>query len=272
MSLSTALWGYATLLVSTLAAAQEATPAAAPVAPVAQPAAAPTTPEAAPVPVAQPPVVQYQTPQGAPPPPQGYLYVQPNGVYEPPAAKAGDHLHDGFYLRLAIGFGYLSNTINLGASSGFDTELKVTGTTLAMEVLLGGAVIPGLILGAGIWADPLLSPKFEVGGASGSINDNQSVQLSRLGLFVDIYPDPKSGFHVQGNVGLAAFSITNKSTDETLANAKGLGLGGAVGYEWWVSQQWGAGVMARFTYSSLSADGESHRVIYPSILISFTFN
>lgn len=132
--------------------------------------------------------------------------------------------------------------------------------------------MPGFVLGAGIWADPMLSPQLEYGGMSETVSNENSVQLSRLGLFTDIYPDPKGGFHLQGNVGLAAFSVTNKDTNDALANAKGVGLGGAVGYEWWISQQWGAGVMARFTYASLSADDESHTVLYPSILSTFTFN
>ena len=118
---------------------------------------------------------------------------------------------------------------------------------------------------------PLIDPSVEFAGQSVSV-DSARVQLSRLGPFVDFYPDPKGGLHLLGAVTLTAFSLTDTDTDETLANARGPGFAAGVGYEWWIGEQWSAGVMARFIYASLSADSESHSLIAPGLIATFTMH
>ncbi|MGC4067978.1 MAG: hypothetical protein QM784_25680 [Polyangiaceae bacterium] len=70
------------------------------------------------------------------------------------------HYHDGFYLRLALGGGYVHNSIsNDNAGS-----MKVYGATIPLEILIGGSPMTGLAVGFGITANPMSKPKTEFEG------------------------------------------------------------------------------------------------------------
>jgi len=53
-------------------------------------------------------------------------------------------------------------------------------------------------------------------------------------------------------------------------------LGG--GYEWWVGEQWGIGVLGRLTYASLTWTSDSntietrHGVVVPAVLFTATYH
>jgi hypothetical protein len=232
-------------------------------APAAQPA--PMPPPAGYPPATAPP----GQPQYAEPPPP---YGQPYPYEPPPPPLLQDptaHLHDGFYLRLSIGGGYLTNTIDTDTGLG---ELTVKGSTLPIEIMLGGSPTPGFALGVGLWVDPLLDPEVESDVATAAIGDEYTVQFNRFGMFGDWYPDPTEGLHLVGVLAYAAFSVNDEVDSELVANAKGISIGLGVGYEWWIGKQWSAGVLGRFAYASLSADEESHKLLSPSIVATFTLH
>ena len=202
----------------------------------------------------------------------GY-YPPPPGYEEPPLPERdpGIHLHDGFFLRMSIGGGWLKNKIT-GEIAGYDLELTVSSGTVPIEILIGGSPVPGFVIGGGLWADPLLSPKVESDYFDDAELEDTSTQFSRLGLFFDYYPIPQDGLNLQLSVAYAAFSVRDDTTDRLLANAKGVSVGGGVGYEWWIGNQWSAGVMGRFDYASLKAHSEQHSLVYPAVVMTFTYH
>ena len=71
-----------------------------------------------------------------------------------PTEREGVHTHDGFYLRIATGFGGYSESIT---AEDADRSTQVTGMASVSELTFGGAVRPGLILGGGFFTSSVLS-------------------------------------------------------------------------------------------------------------------
>jgi hypothetical protein len=178
------------------------------------------------------------------------------------------HYHDGFYLRLALGGGYVHNSIsNDNAGS-----MKVYGATIPLEILIGGSPAAGLAVGFGITANPMSKPKTEFEGQTMSVSSDYRVQYSRLGPFVDYYPNPSGNLHLLGSINYGGFTIVEDSTDRTVANAKGLALTAGVGYGLWVSSEWSIGILGQLSYAMLWAPNESHQVFAPTLMAEFTYH
>jgi hypothetical protein len=190
------------------------------------------------------------------------------------------HHHDGLYLRLATGFGTQTQTI---AMEGHDPGVTVSGVSTVGELAIGYAVWPGRILGLGSYSGSLVvssrrldidqpMPPAEV------LNDVRDFNV--FGPFYDHYFDPHGGLHIQGAVGVATVRGVGLSEvrldPEHVVIGAGLVLG--LGYEWWVSDQWGFGLLARVALASTTSDDQDgvhwqHAVAAsPAILFTATYN
>ena len=220
-------------------------------------------------------------------------YAQPQQGYPPPgyapaAQDAGVQYHDGFYLRLGFGVGFLGVTLKPEDDDIGDVEVKMNATAPAIEIALGGTPTPGLVIGGAISGLTVSEPEYEIesGGQTekGDAEDT-TVTQSNIGVFIDYYFDPEGGFHAQGLLGLGVLQATydgDSDTDDWTATGPMVALG--LGYEGWVGDQWGLGGLARLTVASLSSDesppidGEAHEidtkatVITPAILFTATFH
>ncbi len=112
----------------------------------------------------------------------------------PPCAEPpGSHVHDGFYFRLAEGYGYTTITGN-----GAFGQTSVSGGGSATSLLFGGTPVRGFVVGGGL----------HVTTATGSLNGGPlssstvSGEELTLGPFVDWYPDARDGWHVGLLAGL----------------------------------------------------------------------
>ena len=179
--------------------------------------------------------------QVAPPPPSYAPSDAPRSdpTRGDPTKKAGYQTHDGGYIRLGIGGGGIFGNVKTPSS---DTSVSAGG--VALELAFGGTPFPGLAIGGGIYG---LST---TGQASVSQNGQTATidraTVSMLGLFVDWYPNPKDGWHIQGAVGPTAVRFS--SGNELSGTGFGAMFGG--GYEWFVSEQWSLGILARVQYAS----------------------
>lgn len=213
---------------ATPAATLAATPAAAAsVQPAAQPTA--TAPES------RTPIIQLSA--QAPPP-------------APPVART-DKRHDGFYTRLCLGFGSQSVTIDPGESL---PNSKASAGTLDIELLIGGAPSPGIVVGGALLIDSMPSTTFN----TDSYSAKSSMALLTIGPFIDGYPNPRGGFHLGGTIGLSSARLANDPVFPT-NKATGFGLAVWLGYDWWVADQWSVGGLlqlsgARTTGHENSAD------------------
>ena len=196
-------------------------------------------------------------------------------------ATHGARTHDGFYFRVANGFGALDERL-----SSVDDSSRVAGRNRGIvnlaELAFGGTVAPGWVVGGGIYAADLLASTFRgQGNPTPSELDPGLRNLGLLAPFVDVYLNPRGGFHVQGALGLATLTprvFGHAATEQSEYLALGVGLMLGAGYEVWVSDEWSLGVLSRTTLSVLEgSDGQDelfrHVVVTsPGLLVSLTFH
>jgi hypothetical protein len=104
--------------------------------------------------------------------------------------------------------------------------------TVALELMLGGTPMPGVTVGGGLHVD-----------SAWSVNANRRSfsNLLFVGPFVDIFPDPRGGFHVGGMLGGAALVHDNPDLDPV--TYRGFGASLWLGYDLWIAEQWSLGAM-----------------------------
>lgn len=209
-----------------------------------------TAPAPAPAPAAAPP------PAAAPA--AAVVYPQPPPV-DPQselATNKGARLHDGFYFRAGLGMAGLvgSSTFYVDdVSSGVDGE--ASGVAVASELAFGGSPMPGLVVGGGLYGASVPTTTYTLNGTD---FEGDTSAYTLVAAFVDAYPNPRQGFHLQAGIGMSAVSLSSggEAFDEDYAGI-GWGLMGGVGYEGFVGDQWSLGGVARVLYVNASLDPAS---------------
>jgi hypothetical protein len=190
----------------------------------------------------------------------------------------GVHLHDGFYLRLGMGFGSYSEAIR---QEDADKQTTVSGIASVSEFALGGAVRPGLVFGGGVWTSTILASARTIRGnpPPGEVIDGRG-DFQLVGPFFDYYPDPRGGLHMQGAIGIA--NVRGLSVDSVNFDKDSISVGGGVmfgvGYDWWVSNEWSVGVLGRLAVGVTGQEDKAGVRWYhavggtPSVLFTGTYN
>jgi hypothetical protein len=177
---------------------------------------------------------------------------------------------------LSIGVGYLWNHVEGKNNS---AKFTVRGSILPVEVLVGGALFPGFVMGGGLWLNPGVQFRYVADGETKDLESDYDLMLAQFGPFLDYYPDPQQGLHFLGAVTINEFSLKNQDSYDSTSDgftANGLGFTVGVGQEFWIGKQWSAGVMGKFTYAKLSRTDAGlsydHEILLPSLLATFTLN
>jgi hypothetical protein len=234
-------------------------------------AAAQDAPQPAPAPPpdgwSAPPPAGYPAPSayGNPPPPPAYGYPPPR--YAAPALPPGYHQHDGVYVRLQLGVGYLQLKTS---TDGDDVAAKGAGANF--EIAVGGAVAPNFILyGAFLIADSS-SPTITLNGMSIG-NANGSLDVVGFGGGAAYYFPDINAF-VLGSIYAARIESSDSSGDTVETSDLGWVLEGQVGKEWWVSSDWGLGVAGQVVGGRINAQGGSptYSALSFGLLFSATYN
>lgn len=186
-------------------------------------------------------------------------------VLLPGVAAAAPETHDGFYLQLDLGFGYLSSSAEIGAQT-----ITYSGATVPSALLMGGTVGP-VVIGGGLFTDYAFSPSASVEGGQSIPLDDVSLTLIGIGVFADIYPDPNKGLHFQPFIGWGGLEAS-VSGNAGGSDPTGLVLAVGAGYDWFVSDNWSIGVMGRFGYAPLKLNDTSYSTIAPAVLGTFTYH
>lgn len=176
-------------------------------------------------------------------------------------------IHDGLYLRAALGGGGLTDNFHgpLGWVSG-----SASGPSGAGELAIGFALRRGLAIGGMLTVDWVANPVVEVEGVTVS-NDVAVGALTMLGPFLDWYTNPDRGFHLQAFVGGARITMEDSSGTRSDPSLDPVGAGLAIGAGWELrlGRKWGLGVLGRLTGAQLSQNGR-HSVFAASLLVSLT--
>lgn len=149
------------------------------------------------------------------------------------------YVHDGFFLRLAPGFGWNSTSESFGGNS-----LKMSGVSGLFNFALGGAVTQDLILQLDVSGVSTSNPKVKLNGVEQSNVSTAATSLVGLGMTYYM----SSNLYVTGAVGMAESS--NKAGGTTYKTDKGYGVNVIIGKEWWVSDNWGLGLAGQFLYTN----------------------
>lgn len=207
-------------------------------------------------------------------------------------SQAAPHARDGFYLQLTTGLGLPHSAITADEDNTRSTDHYAdtqSGVSIGGSLLLGVPLRPGLALGVGgVFA--LFAPGNPRPTKNGQPYSQVDVKqpafqtMSMVGPFVDIYPSPALGWHVQALVGYAQVPFAQITPNPFFnGSPSGIGLMAGVGHDWWISEHWSAGLLARLTYANMKLaqtpydDGigsvsEHNTLVSPSLEASFTFH
>jgi hypothetical protein len=156
-----------------------------------------------------------------------------------------------------------------------------TGAGLAFDISVGGAIRPGLIVAGSIHGGSYSGPTFKPTSGNEMTNNDVTLTVAVLSLLVDYYPNPQAGLYFGGDIGFGTAGLRNSRTNQDSTNdPTGLAAGLHLGYEWWLSENWSAGLMAQLSYLNLTREDTFSGVttkfalkgLQPTLTASFTFN
>jgi hypothetical protein len=202
--------------------------------------------------------------------------------------RADPRARDGFYVQLTTGLGlpHFAITADDPASGPSDHyATSVSGPSIGGSLLLGMPFRPGIVLGVGGLVAMAATgyPDVTRNGQPWSLVDVKQGAFQFMamgGPFVDIYPSPTLGWHVQALVGYTQISYTGISQHPLSdGSPSGIGLMAGIGHDWWVREDCSIGLLARIMYASaqhtpqdLSLVSEHNTMVSPSLEASFTFH
>ncbi|HXI56050.1 MAG TPA: hypothetical protein VNO55_08325 [Polyangia bacterium] len=197
-------------------------------------------------------------PYGYPPPGPGYPYPgyppyqgYPNAYYPyaPPQKSPGAHTHDGFYLRMGLGVGGLSLSMD---NSGTKTEIG--GTSLGVAFAFGAALTRHLIIYGEFFTVGTSDPNVKVNGQSRTLA-TANASLFGIGPGVTYYFG-ESNFYLSSTLAFSQLTFSGALEDNRAQSDTNWGatLKISAGKEWWASDNWGLGIAAQLALGSMKDD------------------
>jgi len=180
------------------------------------------------------------------------------------------HTHDGFFLRLAPGFG--------GASSSYDDadgEVSLDGGAGIMDIAIGAMVSESLALHATLFGWSISDPDAEFDYSDGTSLDGEvpgDFTLGAFGIGVTNYFGP-SNVYLSASLGAGSLTLDVEGLGDFESDT---GFAGeiACGKEWWVGNNWGLGVAGVFGFHSIPDADTDEKFSGGNfgVLFSATFN
>ncbi len=185
--------------------------------------------------------------------------------------EPGERFHDGFFARSESGLSFYWADV-----SGAAPRSSIRGIGQSAVISIGGTPTRGLVLGGTMWT-ARIDPVF-VENDRRVIPDDDSVKLTllRIGPFIDFYPDPVRGFHLQAAALLAIQIESDVKGNPIEPAALGPAVSIGLGYEWFMSGQFSLGLVARAALGQVArepkAGSEQMRWFLPDLSISGTYH
>jgi hypothetical protein len=169
-------------------------------------------------------------------------------------AAAEPYTHDGFYLGLTGGLGYMH------ISSPGDTTLSgVEVPNFGLNI--GTSLTSHIVLGGGLFVDYSSSAGNDATG---------SLMVIALGAFGDYYLDPhRGGLHFQGFLGWGGIETTKNTGG---SDPTGLTIGVGAGWDKFLTSEMSIGALARIVYGGYSLSGGDYTTLSPALLATLTWH
>ena len=224
------------------------------------PPAQPAPPPGYPPPGQYPPGYPPPPPPGYGPPPGAYGYAQP--APDPTARR-----HDGFFLRMMAGPGFLSSKVTQNGA-----EAKVSGAAFSFDISIGGALTDNFVLYGTVSTLGIPDPELKIttaGGASSTLKFEDSTYSSTgVGAGIAYYIMPMN-LQIGGALLITENQLRMNDDDSNNNDGEsGGGLNLNLTKEWFVSDQWGLGANAQLY---LSRNDEANTAGF-AINFAATFN
>jgi len=162
-------------------------------------------------------------------------------------ACAGEaRTHDGFFLRLAPGYGTGSASIEEAGA-----KLEFSGALANGEIAIGGRISDNLLLHGTMFGWIMSDPKGElsvsgVGSTSGDVSGE--LMMSGFGAGLTYYLMP-ANVYFTGSLGVG--SLSSQLEDPFKGDSdSGFAFTLGIGKEWWVGDAWGLGFEGGLDYFS----------------------
>lgn len=184
------------------------------------------------------------------------------------AQEYNEHVHDGFYLRLQVGGGYLR-----AAASDISPTVAVKGPSANINAEIGFALFNNFILYGKFYGAASPNPSIQVGDLSiDNAGDEWSQNFGAVGLGVTYYIMP-ANIYLSGAISYTQLSISERN-EKVAETDLGGGLHLGIGKEWWVSKNWGLGIGAELALGRIRDEGSSDNwnVTNVAIVLSATYN
>jgi hypothetical protein len=140
------------------------------------------------------------------------------------------------------------------------SDRNISGGGLALDVMVGGTPVHGLVLGGAMLVSGASKPDVESDGQTQELDANMSAVL--FGPFIDGFFDPRGGFHAGGALGLSVVGYSGpNTTPEDEEPFAGAGVAGWAGYDAWIASDWSLGGTLRVMGTSGRRDFESKALV-----------
>jgi hypothetical protein len=187
------------------------------------------------------------------------------------AAPKEEAAHGGFFLRVIGNFGpsNVTETIEINGATGPESEIG--GTATGFDLLMGGTVMDGLVIGGAIVTSFASDPTVKSGSLETTIDGLMTFMAAAL--FGQYYIAPVPGLYAQVMLGYGAVSV------ETSAGSAGNDPSGPVyslgaGYDFWLTDSLGVGAFGRVLLGSLSYEAGTSKsndsYMMPSLGLNLT--
>lgn len=169
--------------------------------------------------------------------------------------------HHGTFIRPDLGGGYINST-----ASNNGTSVTINGAVASFGFAIGGAVADRKIVAFHIWDVVATNPSVTV-GSNPANSINATLTLIALGPEYTAYSENNFYFSISPALTRATLAANGTTTDTNL----GFGLRAGIGKEWWVSENWGIGLVGHLSASSNHDSGTSDAT-WQSVGVSLAFS
>ena len=184
--------------------------------------------------------------------------------------KGGSHEHDGFYLRMQLGFAN-ARSKRTGYSDIPDLEVSGSGTTFRIDI--GGAIKENLILFGVLGGISIQDPDVKKDTFSGTMK-NTTYSINDVGVGLTYYIMPANIFlggsfniaKIKADIGIVEGVYIRYESDSVC------GLYLNIGKEWWVSDNWGLGVGGFGYFGEIPGDDGTIKNTAFGLFFSATYN